>query len=147
MVEEGVDTVNPKVAGLASFMALAFVIGPALAYAQWDAQQEELVVHVPFRFVAAGQAHDAGAYELLVSQHPGSIEIVPSRGPDEVIPVATRLAAPPEPPTSEGRLVFDKVGDSYTLSEVWVSDEDGFLVHSTKETHTHQTVPLRRKPR
>jgi hypothetical protein len=56
--------------------------------------------------------------------------------------VLTRLAAP-HAKLPEGRLVFDKVGDTYTLSEMWLPDKDGFLLHATKEKHTHHTTPLR----
>ena len=133
---------NPKVAGLGSLMALAFVIGPAVA----DAQQAGLVANVPFKFVAAGKPQDAGAYGLRVDKTRGAIELVPPKGAGEVMLVMTRLAAP-EGVMSGGRLVFDKVGDTYTLSEIWVPGEDGFLVHATKETHTHQTTPLGRKAR
>ena len=134
---------NPKVAGLASLMALAFVVGPAVADAQQD---DELVANVPFKFVAAGKPHQAGAYALRVNKTRETVELVPPKGTGEVMLVMTRLAAP-EKEMAEGRLVFDKVGDTYTLSEVWVPGEDGFLVHATKETHTHHATPLGRKAR
>jgi hypothetical protein len=137
-----VDTVNPKVAGLATLVALAFVVGPAVAHAQ----AQSLVANIPFKFVAAGKPHDAGAYGLRLNTNRETVELVPPKGPGEVMLVVTRLAAP-DRPTPEGRLVFDKVRDTNTLSEIWVPGEDGFLVYATKETHGHQAIPLGKKAR
>jgi hypothetical protein len=54
-----------------------------------------------------------------------------------VLPVITRLAALS---VDEAKLVFDKVGNSNVLSEIWVAGEDGYLVHITKGAHTHQVT-------
>ena len=37
-------------------------------------------------------------------------------------------------------IVFDKVGDVFTLSEIWVPGLDGFMLHMTKEAHEHRIV-------
>jgi hypothetical protein len=134
-----VDAVKPKVAVLSSLLALAFAVGPALAD-----PHDELVASIPFKFVAAGKAQEPGSYALRVGHNLGTIELVPPKGPDEALLAMSRLAAPGTPPTA-GRLVFDKVGSTYTLSEVWIPDVDGFLVHATKEAHTRQVTPLGRK--
>jgi hypothetical protein len=120
-------------------MALAFVAGPAVADTH-----EEVIAKVPFRFVAAGRLQDAGAYGLKVDMNEGTVELVPPRGPGEVMLVVTRLA-PPAGQHPEGRLVFDKVGKTYTLSEVWIPGVDGFLVHAANETHPRETTTLARK--
>jgi hypothetical protein len=134
-----VDAVKPKVAVLSSLLVLGFAVGPARAD-----MHDEVVANIPFQFVAAGKAQEPGSYELRVSQNLGTIELVPPKGPDEAMLVISRLAAPSTPPT-EGQLVFDKVGSTYTLSEVWIPDVDGFLVHATQEAHTQQVTPLGRK--
>jgi hypothetical protein len=58
--------------------------------------------------------------------------------------VLTRIAEP-DPPASEAKVVFDKVGDVYYLSEVWMPGSDGFLLMATKEKHTHVKVKAIRK--
>ena len=128
-----------KMAGLASMMALAFVVGPAVGDTP-----DEVVANIPFKFVAAGKVQDAGAYGLRADVEQDAIELVPPKGSGSVMMVMTRLVGP-EGRSPEGRLVFDKVGDTYTLSEVWFPGTDGFLVHATKETQTHHTTPLARK--
>jgi hypothetical protein len=42
-------------------------------------------------------------------------------------------------------VIFDKFGDSYYVSEVWVPDRDGFVVGGTKEVHTHHAVKIYKK--
>jgi hypothetical protein len=39
----------------------------------------------------------------------------------------------PYAPEDTRRIVFDKFGDSYYISEIWVPDRDGFVVGGTKE--------------
>lgn len=40
----------------------------------------------------------------------------------------------------EPHIVFDKIGERYFLSEVWLPGADGYLLHATNEKHTHQHV-------
>lgn len=46
----------------------------------------------------------------------------------------------PEAQFREGSLVFDVVGDSRILSEVWVPEEGGVVVSTTSEPHGHHIV-------
>jgi len=131
---------NRRVAILVASVALAFVVGPAMALAQEGA----LVADIPFKFIAAGKTHDVGTYGLRVVEDQAAVELIPPKGAGEVMLVETRLAAS-SPAAVEGHLVFDKVGDTYTLSEMWVPGTDGFLLHATKEKHTHHTAVLRKK--
>ena len=45
---------------------------------------------------------------------------------------STRLGAP--------AVSFDRVGDAYFISEVWIPGRDGFLLSGTMVPHTHVTV-------
>ena len=72
-----------------------------------------------------------------------------STGKESVLPFSQKLT-PAEPPAAEPRLVFDEVGNfepSYTeyftvyvLAEVWLSGQDGYLIHTTKGAHKTQVV-------
>jgi hypothetical protein len=93
---------------------------------------------VGFPFVIGDQTLPAGKYtieqptrELLIFQEE-------KRGAPRVeAKVITRLAAR-ELPNSQPTLVFDKVGETYHLSEVWFRGRDGFLIYGTQAPHTHQ---------
>jgi hypothetical protein len=61
-----------------------------------------------------------------------------------------RRLAQPNSPLEEPQLIFDAVGNfepsytehvtDYLLAEVWLPEEEGFLVHTTKGAHQNQTV-------
>jgi hypothetical protein len=44
------------------------------------------------------------------------------------------------PPPGEAHVVFEKEGDAYILSEIWLPDEDGWLVYPTTGQHMRRTV-------
>ena len=61
------------------------------------------------------------------------------------MPVLTRLAAGIHTTKQDAHVVFDKVGDKYTLSEIWIPGIDGFVLNMIKETHEHKilNVPIK----
>lgn len=87
------------------------------------------------------QTHQPGHYSLSVNDDQRILTITPAKDTANEALVDTRLAAP-EPPASGAHVVFDKVGDLYYLSEVWIPGYDGFLLYSAKEKHTHARVKL-----
>ena len=94
--------------------------------------------------LAASKTFPGGAYRVI--HLPGQTRELRLQKVDaeEVtpLPVLTRLARQPlEGGTSE-TLVFDKVGAKHILSEVWLPDEDGFLLEATKEDHSHSIVEV-----
>jgi len=116
--------------------------GPAAA--QVTSPEGEYVqphtVTVAFPFVVGGKTLPAGRYtieqptrELLIFQEEKA------KAPRVEAPVITRLAAPATPITAP-KLIFDKVANTYYLSEVWFRGADGFLLYGAKEAHTHSSV-------
>lgn len=122
-----------------AMIVLALAVGPAVAYAQ-----EEVVANIPFSFIASGKTHQPGEYQLRVSEDRMQLTLTPSKGTANVVLVMTRLSVPVPPPAAD-RVVFDKAGDRYYLSELWLPGEDGFLLFATKEPHTHHTLSLLRR--
>lgn len=123
-------------------LAAVLIVGPALA-------QTQATFSIPFKFKAAGKNIPAGDY-AMVRKGEGLLTLRQlSTGKELDIPFTEKLG-PPAPPVAGPRLVFDEVGDfapSYTeyitvyvLSEVWLSGEDGFVVHTTKGAHKNKTV-------
>jgi hypothetical protein len=122
-------------------VALVIALSPAVA-----SGQESVSASIPFRFMAAGKTHEPGEYLLRVNTDQQSWTLATAKGTSTVAVVVTRLAANGNPGSGD-RLVFDKVGDTYYLSEVWPQTEDGYLLHVTKERHTHHVVKLSRPAR
>jgi len=123
---------------LAALLLVASVVLPTTARAE-----EELVSNVPFAFQAGGRTFAPGVYTLRPAEDQMLITLYPERGPGVPLLSETKLAEP-ENVNEEGRLVFDKVGETYFLSEMWLPEHEGYLLHSTKEAHTHVKVRLGR---
>ncbi|MCJ7797448.1 MAG: hypothetical protein MUQ56_11925 [Thermoleophilia bacterium] len=122
--------------------AFALTVGGSMAYAQG-------IFKIPFKFEAGGKKLPAGEYWVAQSGEAKLTLRQESTGKEFQIPFINRLAQP-APPVGEPQLVFDMVGNfepsyteymtDYVLAEVWLVGEEGFLVHTTKGAHQHQTV-------
>ena len=104
---------------------------------------------VPLNFESGGKKFPAGNY--IVSKT-GDSQLTfqqVATGKESVLPFTQKLP-PAEPPATEPRLLFDEAGNfepSYTeyftvyvLAEVWLSGQEGYLIHTTKGAHRNQTV-------
>ncbi len=101
---------------------------------------------IPFSFVIGKQTLPAGQYEFVPSQRPEGMKVISlDQKPEVFMPLITRLAAKTHSTPSDSHIVFDKVGDVYTLSEIWVPGEDGFLFHATKGKHEHHIIDIPKK--
>jgi len=139
------------------FLPALFVIAAALISAGYVAGQDtgqagseaKAVFKVPFEFKAAGKKIPAGEYWFGFNKEGKLILQQVGTGKELELPVNDKLT-PPEKPTEEPHLVFDEVGNfapSYTeyftvyvLSEVWLSGQEGFLIHTPKSAHKEKTV-------
>jgi hypothetical protein len=127
-----------------AIVAFTFVLiaGSTVTYAQGTFK-------IQFKFEAGGKRFAAGEY--WVAQK-GDKQVALRREPngeEVLVPFIQRLEQP-KPPLQEPQLVFDMVGNfepsyteyvtDYVLAEVWLPGEDGFLIHTTKGAHQHQTI-------
>ncbi|MBP1635571.1 MAG: hypothetical protein H6Q10_2145 [Acidobacteria bacterium] len=119
--------------------ALVLATGAAVAYAQ-----DEATFDTSFGFRVGKELCQPGKYVVRVNEDQMGLTITPAKGAPFIELAMTRLAAP-EVRMAGVKVVFDKVGDVYYLSEVWLPGIDGFLLHSTKERHTHTTVTAIKK--
>ena len=130
-------SVFTKAVLLATVMTGAMGLSSAVA-------QDALNADVPFTFIVSGKTHDAGKYEFRVADDAWTVNLQGPGNAAGILPVITRLAAPDTPVSDDGRIVFDKVGDTYYLSEIWIPGQDGFLIYAAKEPHTHHALRLHR---
>ena len=56
--------------------------------------------------------------------------------------VLTRTAGAIHNTPADAHLVFDKVGEAYTLSEIWFPGTDGYMLNILKEQHEHRVVDV-----
>jgi hypothetical protein len=128
---------------------LAIVIAALALAAAAQPVQAQATFKVPFKFESGGKTFPPGNY-LVTKTGDGQVTFQQvSTGKESVLPFSQKLT-PAEPPGTEPRLVFDEVGNfepSYTeyftvyvLAEVWLSGQDGYLIHATKGAHKNQIV-------
>jgi len=96
-------------------------------------------VKVDHPFVVIGETLPAGEYTFTYDAGGASFNIDgPNKDQAPFAAVETRLSGPDEHVNiPEPRLVFDVTGDVYTLSEIWVPNQAGFLISSEQRPHEH----------
>ena len=80
---------------------------------------------VPFTFMVGDTTLPAGKYEIrAMDQMPGVLELRSVNGHTAVFFDAENVDAKVNQTSTKTELVFDKVGDKYFLSQVWVAGGD-----------------------
>lgn len=106
------------------FLALCLLTvgGGIVANAQIDSDSK-IQGNVPFKFVVDRTTLPAGKYEIkgLDDSTPGVLELTSLDGRTRVVFETDAAQTRDGEPSSKTELVFDKVGDEYFLSQVWVS--------------------------
>jgi hypothetical protein len=98
---------------------------------------------IPFAFMVGKQVLPQGQYEFRKTSTPAAINVKNvDKGTSAYAPIITRLAGGIHTTPKDAHIVFDKVGDVYTLSEIWEPGQDGYLLHSTKGEHEHQIIDV-----
>jgi len=112
-------------------VVLAFAIWGSLAYA------DAIVANIQFPFKAEGKEFTAGKYRFDADLQSGEITLrSETSGKGVLVPIRTRLSDR----GAEALVVFDKEGDQYYLSEIYMPGLDGFEVKGATGKHTHVKV-------
>lgn len=106
-------------------------------------QQLALKATIDFPFMAAGKALPAGQYEFLRDSTLQVFKVMGEGKTHASVPILTTLGMLNPTSTQNAYLVFDKVGDTCSLSEIWIPGSDGFLVLATKGKHEHKVVNVK----
>ncbi len=108
-----------------------FVICGSVAYA------DVLVANIQFPFKAEGKEFSAGKYRFDVDLQSGDIVVRDEgTGKTAIVRSISRLSDR----GNEALVVFDKQGDQYYLSEIYIPGIDGFEVKGAPGAHTHVKV-------
>jgi len=100
---------------MAGVMALTVMAATRVAQAQ-----EPLAVNIPFDFVAGNQVLPAGEYSVQASG-PGKTLILIDRKDSAASAIINSNAVVANEIQSQSKLVFDRYGDRYFLSQVWAA--------------------------
>jgi hypothetical protein len=103
--------------------------------------QDIIEAKIPFQFTFGTKVLPAGTYVVNVNFDGQTVSVKSeSKGGVAIKPFITLLASQMHTTPQDSHLVFDKVGETCTLSEVWLWQGDGVLVHSTKGKHEHKVI-------
>jgi len=117
-----------------AFAALLTMTMTAISYGQGSLRAD-----VPIAFNVAGKVLPAGNYVFSPTTDNRSVKIAGEKD-SAVALVLTRLAAGIHTTPGDSHIVFDKVGEDYFLSEIWIPGRDGFVLRATEENHTHRVL-------
>lgn len=135
-----------RVFRLSSFALVALL---AMAAApQASAQMEAVKAKVPFAFTAAGKTLPAGSYEFRVKPDDQVVSIQAKDGTPEVFAMILTFVSPRplSGQENDSHLVFDKVGNTYSLAEIWQPGFDGVILTMTKGKHEHHVIRIQHSP-
>ncbi len=113
--------------------AVIALVGLVSVYAQ-----DVALMNMPFKFTVGKTVMQPGKYRVTVSVDESMVTMTPERGQAAMVAAITRLGQHAK--MNDATLIFDRVGEDYTLSEVWLPGQDGYLVHDTKTPHKHHIV-------
>jgi hypothetical protein len=123
---------------------LSLVVMSVLLNATGANAQSYAKANVPFAFNVGAAQLPAGTYEIKVlSQSPNLIMI---RNPDTMA-AALSIARSEDPRDTKSKLVFDRIGTQYFLTEVWKSGAAGMIVPTSKhEQELRKELQLAKEP-
>jgi hypothetical protein len=114
-----------------------------LAALSVHAQSGTIRAKIPFAFSAAGKQLPAGQYDFASIPGGQSVKVASENGKNAVmVMILTRTAGAIHSTPADAHVVFDKVGETYTLSELWLPGADGYMLHTMKGQHEHRVVDV-----
>ena len=127
-----------------NFATIGFtlLLAAALGLAQ---SSHKVQAKIPHDFTAVGKVLPAGEYTFVYDAAKRVVTIRSTeKGAVGMMPIVTLLSGAIHSSPSDSHVVFDKIGNNYFLSEIWIPGIDGVSLLSTREKHEHEVldVPL-----
>lgn len=119
-------------------LGLSLLLAASVVYGQ----VATLKAPIDFPFTVEGKVLPAGDYKIARTEDGMAFRIQGTGKEGALAMIITRLGNDMREKKMNSYLIFDKVGEIYTLSEIWLPGDDGYLVGTTKEPHTHKTVHM-----
>ena len=98
---------------------------------------------IDFPFKVEGKVLPAGEYAFTRDAQAMTFRVQGQGKEGAIAPILTRMAWEMHTTVQDSHLTFDVVGDTYSLSEIWIPGEDGYLIQMTKGPHTHKVVNVK----
>jgi hypothetical protein len=105
------------------------------------AQSRSSRVKISFPFSAGGKQFPAGQYFFAPDDAARVVKLTSVDGKANAsIPVLTRTARAIHTTPADTHVVFDKVGQTPVLSELWIPGRDGYVLNAPAKEHEHEVV-------
>jgi hypothetical protein len=129
----GGNKVKKQTVVVAAGILMIFALGATSLYAQKTEFQ------TTFKFMVGKEEAPPGTYRVEALQGGQNNLAVRSAETGHVfyVPILTRISAKS---ANEASVVFDKVGDTYYLAEVYMAGSDGYHLQGAPGSHTHVKV-------
>jgi len=123
---------------MAGMMALT-----AMAFTRVAQAQEPMIVNIPFDFVAGNTQMPAGEYSVKTTGPTNTLLVISRDDAAASAFINTNPAVASEPKT-ESKLIFNRYGDRYFLSQVWTAGNASGrqLLKSDREKEMAQSAKL-----
>ncbi|MEN6536539.1 MAG: hypothetical protein ABFD89_22980, partial [Bryobacteraceae bacterium] len=96
-------------------------------------QSLALKANIPFEFTVGGKSLPPGQYEFTTEKNGDAIRVKGvGKNAHVLAPVLTRLSGALHTSKQDSHVVFDKVGETHILSEIWPRSGDGYAMSATK---------------
>lgn len=128
-----------RLLAVAALIAFTLAIGPVVAHAQ----SERLIAKIPFGFYVGGKELPAGEYTVQRVEGNMSLVRLADREGHTLMTFAIPAVREPE---HGAKLIFNKYGDEYFLSEIrWMESSTAleFVPSSRERELAKKTVPQR----
>lgn len=106
-------------------------------------QPASIKAMIDFQFTAGGKVLTAGEYDFKRDATAPVFRVQGGGKNFALAPVLTRLSGAIHTTPEDAHIVFDKVGDTYILAEIWIPGEDGYVLAMTKGMHEHKVVNVK----
>jgi hypothetical protein len=103
-------------------------------------QSFQVRAQIDFAFDVDGKVLPAGTYDFIRDETASAFRVTDGSKNEAMALVRTRLANLMPGMPNSASVVFDKIGDKYTLAEIWMPGEDGYALNVVKEKHEHRIV-------
>ena len=123
---------NRRLMGIGVAVIVAVCFGSAWAYAQASSTK------IGFNFFAAGKDLSSGKYTIEVT--PAGHVVLRAEKGGATADITPLKSLGRNDSIQEPKLVFDIVGTERYLSEVWLANQDGYLVGSVSGPHEQQVL-------
>lgn len=106
-------------------------------------QEPSIKAKIDFPFTVEGKALPAGQYSFMRDTEAPVFRVQGEGKADALATIVTRLSGEMHTTPQDAHLVFDVVGGTHILSEIWIPGEDGYMMHVEKGKHEHKVLNVK----